>query len=423
MIEQVLIVLFSFMTMLYLSWIILYFIPRRRFTGDVRYPSLSMILPAHNEENVIEKSLLGGLNSDYPSEKEVIVVDDGSTDKTAEIVRRIMSSDGRVKLLTVSHGGKANAINTGLSQAKGEIVVVVDADSELDSKALLELVRPFSDERVGAVSGVIRARMNDNVLVWYQDLEYMMSSTWRLLCDKLDATYLLPGFTAFRRKALLDVGGFSTDTLAEDFDIGLRVKKAGYRMVMSDAVMYTQVPQDLKSLVRQRVRWSRGTIQVVKKHSDVPFNPEYGAVGFYGIPTQLYWFVHGFVALPISIYQILYGYLTYFVKYSDFVSFNVFKYFFGWISMYGMLEYSFNSFTGVYPMNAFFLLCFVSFFLGVSYNVLSITRYSRLSWRHAFVIFFSFPYSIFALIIFTFPILWELNPLAKKKALVNIWEK
>ncbi|MFH1402871.1 MAG: glycosyltransferase [Candidatus Altiarchaeota archaeon] len=423
MIEEILLVLFSFMIVLYSSWLILFFTPRRRAPAEPIFPPVSVILPAHNEAGIIRESIQNALDSDYDGVKEVIVVDDGSTDDTAALVKQVMSSDSRLNLISLDHGGKSNAINTALNEAKGEIVVVVDADSKLNADALVKLVAPFSDERVGAVSGVIRAIVNNNILVWFQDLEYLMSSTWRLICDKLDSTYLLPGFTAFRKSALIEIGGFTRDTLSEDFEVGLRLRKAGYRMLMADAVMYTHVPQDIKSLLRQRFRWGRGTIQVVKKHSDVPFNPQYGAIGFYGIPTQLYWFIHGFIALPISLYQITNGYIIYFAKYSDYLSFSVLKYFFGWISLYGMVEYSYNTLTGVYPMTTVFIFCFTSFLLGLSYNLLSILRWTRITWRHLLAIFFFFPYSIMALIAFITPLILELNPFSKRKENINIWEK
>jgi cellulose synthase/poly-beta-1,6-N-acetylglucosamine synthase-like glycosyltransferase len=273
------------------------------------------------------------------------------------------------------------------------------------------------------VSGIIRAEMNLNPLTWFQDIEYMMSSTWRAVCNKINGTYLMPGFTAFRKKTLILIGGFERDTLCEDFDIGVRIKKAGYMMTMSNATMYTHVPQNIPALVRQRLRWSRGTLQVVKKHSDVPFNLRYGAMGLYGIPTQMYWFLHGFISLPLTAYQLGFGYLTYFVQYHDYFSLNVASYFFNWFSVYGMVDYSIKSFTGVYPMTLVFIFCFASFALGTLFTFLAIFRHSTLDVRHLLAVFFFFPYSFFALTVFMTPLLYELNPLTWGKAGRNIWTK
>jgi cellulose synthase/poly-beta-1,6-N-acetylglucosamine synthase-like glycosyltransferase len=423
MIELVLMPLFVVLIFLHLSWIILYFLPARKLPPAGYAPPVTIILPAHNEESVIAESVKHCLSAEYPTKKEVIVVNDGSSDRTGAIVKALSEADPRVRLITLEHAGKANAINAALTLAKGEVIVVVDADSRLENDALIKLVAPFADERIGAVSGVIRASMNNNPLVWFQDVEYIMSSTWRYLCNKINATYLLPGFTAFRRSALLDVGGFKTDTLSEDFDIGLCLRKAGYKMEMVRALMYTHVPQDIPSLVRQRIRWSRGTLQVVKKHSDVPLNMQYGAIGLYAIPTQLYWFIHGFISIPITAYQVLYGYMTYFVKYNDLFSSAVLNYFLGWFSLYGMFNYSYQTFAGVYPMTGVFILSFTSFALGTLYTILSIVPHSGISWRHVLVVLFYFPYSIFSLLIFMMPLFPEIISFGEKKKLVNVWGK
>jgi len=423
MIDQILVLLFAFMIGLYLSWIALFFLPRKKENQSSSYPDLSIIIPAHNEEASIKESIRHALLADYPGKREVIVINDGSLDETGRLVREMAASDERVKVLDQSHSGKATAINNGAEQASGEILVVVDADSKLAKDALTEMVRYFADERVGAVSGVIRAEMNNNPLTWFQDIEYMMSSTWRSVCNKINGTYLLPGFTAFRKTALKGVCGFGTDTLCEDFDIGLRMKKAGYKMMMSGAVMYTRVPQDLSSLIRQRIRWSRGTLQVVRKHSDVPFNTKYGAVGLYGVPTQMYWFFHGSLSLPITIYQITYGYYAYFAQYQDYFSANVAGYFFNWFTLYGMFDYSLKTFTGVYPVTLVFVFCFISFVLGTLYMILSILRHSRLDARHMIAVFFFSPYSLFSLIVFMVPLVPEIVQAASGVRGQNIWTK
>jgi cellulose synthase/poly-beta-1,6-N-acetylglucosamine synthase-like glycosyltransferase len=411
------------MIVLNLSWILLYLLPVRKNRDLDFFPNISVILPAHNEGDSISDSIKNAFASDYPGGREIIVVNDGSQDKTGEIARDVAATNSQIKVIDIPHSGKAQAINVGASHASGEVVVVLDADSNLEKSALIEIIKPFSDERMGAVSGIIRAEMNLNPLTWFQDIEYMMSSTWRAVCNKINGTYLMPGFTAFRKKTLMNIGGFERDTLCEDFDIGVRIKKAGYKMTMSNATMYTHVPQTIPALVRQRLRWSRGTLQVVKKHSDVPFNFKYGAMGLYGIPTQMYWFLHGLISLPLTAYQLGFGYLTYFVQYHDYFSMNVAAYFFNWFSFYGMVDYSIKSFTGVYPMNLVFIFCFASFTLGTLYTFLAIFRHSTLDIRHLLAVFFFFPYSFFALAVFMTPLLYELNPLTWGKAGRNIWTK
>ena len=404
-IESVLSVFFIFLIFVYSSWIALFFYSRRRDINLRSYPKVSIIIPAHNEGRYIKNTLENILTADYPSPMEVIVVNDGSTDNTREIIQGMSQKDPRVRILDVNHGGKSNAINQGAEKAKNEILVVLDADSIIKKDALREIVKPLGKENVAAVSGVIRAVITRNPLTWFQDFEYVIGSAWRHIYNNIDSTYILPVFVAIRKKALLKIGGFGTTMLSEDLDVDLRLRKAGYELTMSKATIYTKVPLTLTSLVKQRIRWGRGVMQAFRKHRDMPFNPEYGAIGFYGIPLQIYWFIHGLFVTPITLYQVFDGYLKYFVAYNNILSFNVFKYFFGWVSAYGMVEYTYNTLTGQYPMTVFFLLVVTTFLLNLIYNLLAITKFSTLHLRHLIVLFFFFPYSVLVLTINIIPAL------------------
>ncbi|MBU4405983.1 MAG: glycosyltransferase family 2 protein, partial [Candidatus Altiarchaeota archaeon] len=219
MIDLILIVIFSVLIVLHGSWIFLLLYPERKKYDEIS-PDISIIMPAHNEEGIIESTINSVLEAEYSGKREIIVVNDGSSDRTAEIVRGLAEKDERIRLYETNHVGKAKAINRGVENATNEIVVVLDADSMLDSEALVKIVKPFSDKRVGGVSGIIRAIQTNNPLTWFQDLEYIVTSGWRYTCNRLDSTYIFPGFAAFRKGALLETGGFSSDTLSEDFEIG-----------------------------------------------------------------------------------------------------------------------------------------------------------------------------------------------------------
>ncbi len=424
MIDEILFVMFCVLTVIYSLWILLFFFPHKQEGVLLKYPVLSVILPAHNEGDVIDKTLESVLNASYPGEKEVVVVNDGSTDNTREVIEKAAARNGSIRLLNVQHMGKANALNKGVEASKGEIIVVLDADSRLDPNALAEIVASFADKDVGAVSGVIRAVVNNKIIVWFQDFEYVLTSAWRYVCNNINSTYILPGFAAFRRRALLDVGGFSSDTLSEDFDVGLRLRKTGYKLTMSSARIYTHVPQTIKDLARQRIRWGRGTLQVIRKHRDVPFSGKYGAVGLYGIPTQLYWFVHGFVAIPLTFYQIVRGYMLYLAPYNPLFSFNVLKYLFSWFTTYGTIEYAYKISVGEWPYTFITPLIILTFVLNTVYNLMALHKMSQISLRYLFTLFFFFPYSIFALAMYSLPLLLELNPLRRRtNETINIWDK
>ncbi len=420
MIEIILSGIFAFLLILHSSWIVLLFYPKKENYVVKTFPGLSIIIPAHDEEKVIAATIRKVLAAEYQGDKEVIVINDYSKDKTEVIVKEISARDNHVKVYsTLKHAGKANAINVGLTKAKNDIIVVLDADSELKADALMEIVKPFSNEKIAAVSGVIRAQDSRNPLTWFQDFEYILSSGWRFICNKVDGTYIFPGFAAFRKNSLEKIGGFSQDTFSEDFDIGLRLKKAGYKLEMSNAVIYTKVPETIPGFIRQRIRWGRGTIQVMKKHYGIILNRKYGAVGLYGLPTQIYWYLHGFIYIPIVFYQVSSGYLEYFAAYQNYLSFEVGKYFFSWFSVYGMLEYAYKTFAGIYEMTLPFYFLVVMFALYIFYDVMMLRKFSKVTLKSLIAIFFFFPYSLISLSLQVSSSFYEIG----RKKVENKWEK
>ncbi len=423
MIDVVLAFTFVVSIVTFTFWNLLALAPeRKRTVGKLHL--LSVVVPAHNEKSVIGATLKSILDAEYPERVEVVVVDDGSTDGTKDVVSDIMASDGRVRLLSTNHLGKAMAVNHGVKNCTGDVVVMLDADSILKKDALILLSEPFSDPMVGAASGIILVVENDNPLVWYQHMEYVLSSMWRYVFDKMGCSYTLPGFCSFRKEALVAAGKFSTDTLSEDFDIGLKIRKAGWKIVMSKAVMHTNVPQTLAGVAGQRMRWGRGTYQVVAKHKDMILNRRYGIIGLYGLPHQIYFFVQGMFIVPITIYQIVSGYLEYFAQYGNYLTFDAIKFFFGWMSVFGVIELSFNVFRGVWQAQWTFPYLIVAVALNYFYNLLAMVKLDKVSLRLIAVTCFFFPYYIFTLSFFIYPILLEMNPLKRRlNSHINIWEK
>lgn len=422
MIDEVLTILFSVSILTFLPWCAIAISGRRRYPAHKSMP-VSVIIPAHNEESCIESTIRSVLAARYDAPVEVIAVDDGSTDATAQILSRLSTEDPRLKTIRTDHLGKALAVNRGVEAAQNEIVVMLDADSQIEPDALHKITAPFAQPKVGAVSGIICAKVNWNPLTWYQEFEYVLSTMGRIIFDSIGCTYVVPGFAAFHKTAFMQTGGFSTDTLSEDWDIGLKMRKMGWGMVMSEARMYTTVPQTLGGIARQRMRWGRGTIQVLMKHRDMLFNRKYGLIGLYGMPNQVYFYVQGFIILPITFYQIFHGYLEYFVHWGNYLTWDVIKYFFGWMTMYGTFNFINNTLTGVWPMTFSFPFFFASFILINTYNMVAAIRISGLNLRFVPVIFLLFPYYLFTLGFFIYPLLLELNPLTRMRGHINIWEK
>jgi len=240
---------------------------RRQAREPLRYLGpVSVIVPAFNESANIAATVRSLVACEYPW-VEVIVVDDGSTDGTAEIVARLRLPG--VHVIRQENAGKPAALNTGIRYARGDILVLVDGDTVFERDALAELVQPLLDPAVGAVSGNTKVANRGGLLGRWQHLEYVMGFNLdRRMFDLARAMPTVPGaIGAFRRAAVQDVGGVSAQTLAEDTDLTMAVIRAGWRVVYNpDAIAWTEAPSALRQLWRQRYRWCYGTMQAMWKH-------------------------------------------------------------------------------------------------------------------------------------------------------------
>ena len=234
-------------------------------------PSVSVIIPAFNEERVIAQSVSRVLASDYPG-LQVIVVDDGSKDATSTVVRETFAGEDRVRLLTLPNGGKAAALNRALREATGEVVIALDADTQFEPETIAKLARWFADPKLGAVAGDARVGNRVNLVTRWQAVEYITAQNLeRRALAGFDAMTVVPGAVgAWRRAALDAVGGYPEDTLAEDQDLTIAIQRAGWRVTYDPrAVAWTEAPESFKALAKQRYRWAFGTLQCLWKHRRV----------------------------------------------------------------------------------------------------------------------------------------------------------
>jgi len=254
------------------------------------HPIVSVLIPAYNENAVICRSIHSLLQSTYKN-MEIIVIDDGSTDGTASVVQREFRFVPSVRAIRQLNGGKASALNRGIDASSGEIIVSVDADTVFEPEAIAMLVRRFSDSTVGAVAGNIKVGNRGRLLTRMQATEYITSQNLdRLAYSLLGAVTLVPGaIGAFRRAAIEDVGGYQTDTLAEDFDLTCRIRQAGWTIQADeDAIAHTEAPEDIGAFFRQRKRWSFGTLQTLWKNRRILFH--HGGYGWLGMPMRIWEF-------------------------------------------------------------------------------------------------------------------------------------
>lgn len=344
--ELAILAYFLVLNTLYLAFCVVAFVQlrkyRRRWTArDLEAvmrspdtPGISIVAPAHNEEATLADSIHSLLLLNYP-QFEVIVVSDGSTDGTlaegerefelvrapgsyaqpipTRTVRAIYQSLSHPDLVMIDkeNGGKADAINAGINAARYPIVCVIDADSLLEEHSLSRAVLPFiEDPDTIAAGGIVRVangcrvargrvtevKLPDSALAMFQTVEYLRSFlAGRVAQSAFNGLLIISGaFGLFKREALLEAGGFRADTIGEDMELVTRLHRVyrergrRYRIVFQpDPVCWTEAPETLAGLGRQRNRWQRGTLEVLGYHRRMLFNPRYGVVGLFALPYYL----------------------------------------------------------------------------------------------------------------------------------------
>lgn len=231
-------------------------------------PSVTIVIPAYNEGRVIEYCIRQALYTEY-ADFDIIVVDDGSTDDTYEKAISF-AYHPLVTVLRQPNRGKAAALNAALDESQSEILICIDADSQISPNAVSLLAPHFNDPQVGAVAGRVVVGNRNNLLTRLQALEYITAqAVERRAKDYLNAMTVVPGaIGAWRATALMEAGIFSTETLTEDADMTMAVIRTDYRVVYEDrAIATTEAPVSLKGLMTQRLRWSLGMMQAGWKHS------------------------------------------------------------------------------------------------------------------------------------------------------------
>jgi len=275
--------------------------------GDEAFcPPVSVLIAAYNEEKVIRDTLRSVLKTDYPGPMEVVVVDDGSRDATAAIVDAMAEAEPRIRLVCQTNLGKAMALRNGMRTLSHALVVTLDADTQFTPQTIGQLVQPFADPAVGAVSGRARVGNPKTLIARFQSLEYTCGFNLdRRAYHRLNCITVAPGaVSAFRVSAVQAAGGISTETLAEDTDLTLALHKSGAIVrYASQAIAWTEAPETVRAFARQRFRWAFGTLQCLWKHRDLLFNPRYPALGWFSLPSA--WFFNIFLVALGSIIDLI----------------------------------------------------------------------------------------------------------------------
>ncbi|WP_432105057.1 glycosyltransferase [Streptomyces sp. bgisy091] len=301
-------VMVRFGLMLLLSFLHARKVRRRNFSwGEPFTRPVSVLVPAYNERECIEATVRSLVASDHPI--EVIVIDDGSTDGTADLVEAMWIPN--VRVVRQRNAGKPAALNNGIANARYDIVVMMDGDTVFEPSTVRELVQPFADHRVGAVAGNAKVGNRDSLIGAWQHIEYVMGFNLdRRMYDLLGCMPTIPGAVgAFRRDALDRIGGMSEDTLAEDTDVTMALHRDGWRVVYAEnARAWTEAPESVQQLWSQRYRWSYGTMQAIWKHrrAVVEKGPS-GRFGRVGLPFVSLFMVVAPLLAPLIDVFLLYG--------------------------------------------------------------------------------------------------------------------
>src|ERR1700691_4468390 len=281
-------------------------------------PQVVVLIPAYNEEKVIERTIQGALDSDYPNLR-VIVIDDGSKDRTLEIARRTFAAEeaaGQVVILTKPNGGKAEALNFGLEHiGAAEVFVGIDADTIIAPDAIARMVPHFLNPKVAAVAG--NAKVGNRVNLWtrWQALEYITSQNFeRRALNTMGAVSVVPGaIGAWRVEAVREAGGYHVDTVAEDADLTMALLRNGNRVEYEDqALAFTEAPTSANALMRQRFRWSFGILQAIFKHKGVFARK--GTLGLVALPNILIFQILLPLVSPFIDLMFLVGVAWYFIQ-------------------------------------------------------------------------------------------------------------
>jgi cellulose synthase/poly-beta-1,6-N-acetylglucosamine synthase-like glycosyltransferase len=251
------------------------------------WPAVSVIIPAYNEENTIRKSVESVFALDYDN-LQLIVVNDGSTDKTKEIVEQLQQNAPLPFIfLNQENKGKGAALNHALQHVTGEYYATLDADSTVDSGLMKKLMPYFVDDNVASVLPLLKVRNPENILQRIQRYEYIINMFYKNLNAKLDCVHVTPGpCSVYRTTVIQQLGGYDEHNITEDLEIAIRLQKHHYKIVQTaEAAVYTIPPDTVKALYRQRNRWYKGSVLNSFKHRAIMFNREYGDFGTVRLPT------------------------------------------------------------------------------------------------------------------------------------------
>ncbi len=373
-------VLFGFLLFLFGVCTVAFF---KKEDDTIFTPNVSVIIPMYNEENNITACIDSIKANDYPGHVEILVVDDGSTDKSVEI-----ATTHGATVLSQNHLGKVEALNYGIKESRHEFVITIDADTVVDKNFITEIIRPFAQKDVVATSGAAKVKNKDTLLGIFQNVEYHHNNLLGSSFSKVfnTGTWFMGALAAYRKSIMQEVGYFKKDTITEDMDIVLELKRKGYRTInVAKAFGYTIVPTTVKGFINQRTRWWLGVLQALGKNKGKWFSRD--------IPTsflfinQWWWTGYAFISLPLILYQVHFWFPSEGVVQAGAYLFRWFSVVGPFYVLYKMPEWGINIYNIFGVMSGIISLAIVCRALYY-YN-------DKLTLKNIAAITFYFPYTIF----------------------------
>lgn len=301
------VIISTYFILLFLSifWLIVLFAtPKKEEERKItKYSDFTTIVPAYNEEKSITETLTSLINLDYPKDKlSIIVVNDGSTDKTLSLVEKFIKHNPshNITLINQKNQGKARAMNNGLKLVKSEFFACLDADSFVTPPALKRMLPFFEDTQVASVCPLLKVKKPNTLLQKVQWYEYIINMFYRYLNAQINCIHVTPGpFSIYRTKVIKDLGGYDETTITEDLEIAIRLQKHHYKIVQTfKAITETVAPESWKRLFWQRIRWYKGSVDNAINYKKLIFNKRYGDFGLLRMPTLI---ASGAIAIILSL--------------------------------------------------------------------------------------------------------------------------
>ena len=355
-------------------------------------PSISILIPAYNEEKNIEETLNSVFASTYPKKKlEVIVIDDGSTDNTLGILERLKKRYSNLVILKGNHKGKSASLNLGLKHSSHDYILLIDADTTIRSDAIAKIISPFNDKSVGATTGSCLVKNSKGILGAFQEVEYPYINLIRKSFSDVfsNVSWFLGAFSCYRKDVLKSIGNFKKDTQSEDIDTSLEIYSKGYKILnVFDAYAYTTIPLTIKGFVKQRIRWYVGVLQVMKKHKKVFSSKTSFAINYLFI-NQVWWTIYAFLSIPLIAYQ-----YNYWLNLNSGSFFEWFMYTFNWFSFFGSVKVIYMiPVWGISLVSLFGVLAGIVSLYVMIYAIYVFDK--KMSLKKVFALLFYFPYTIF----------------------------